>query len=152
SVGFDIIGSRCPCRAATIVCRVTSPGSPCRVTLLRNTPECPKPLACGGIEGIEKPRQGALACGDSDNDFSINQQRSVSDGKALLIIIHDNIPDHIAGLGIQRDQMHVECCHVEAVAQNSKSAVRHHRALTADAVRQPPRVTPNWTACPGVQG
>src|SRR6185295_16415033 len=102
------------------------------------------------IVSVDETRERALARGNAYDDLAVNGQRRVVDGQALAIVGDHDIPDDAASFCVQRDEMCVECGHVEPVSENREAAVSHHSALAVD-IGEMARVSPNRTACAGVE-
>ena len=150
-VQLGIVGARQPRRRAAALPGVGRPRVAARFARRGNRPEPPRTLAGLHVVRIEEAADRELAAGDADDDLVLDDERRAGAGVAGLVIGHLHVPDHLAGLHIERHEVGIERGHEEPVAVDSEAAI-HEAAADLHRVgrRQHLAVLPDLTAGLGV--
>src|SRR5579859_4645428 len=99
----------------------------------RNGVEAPFTFAGGGIVGVDEAPDSVFAARDAHEDEISDGQRREGNAVSLAIVKRRRIPDHIAGFGIERDDVGIERAEEYFVAENSEAAI--HAAAAGTNVR-----------------
>ena len=85
----------------------------------------PGDLSALGVQG-DQPSAGAeFAAGHPGDDVALHDQRSAGDRDAIGVVGNLRIPDHFAGLGVQRDDVRVDGAEVDVVTVEDAAPVDH---------------------------
>ena len=103
-----------------------------------------------GVVGIDETAAGEIAARHTDDHLVLDDERGQRDGVAVFGFLDRGVPDHVAGLAIERDQVSVKRAHIQLVAQDGGAAV-HHPAADAQQIRQRSLVVPDGSSRTGVQ-
>ena len=111
---FSLAMSRCMLRPVASCVRPHA-----LVALLGDGVERPQQLAALGVEGLDEAADAVLAAVGADQHLAVHHDRSHGFGVALLGIGDLGLPQHLAGLRVERHQLGVERAHVEHVVGRS---------------------------------
>src|SRR5690348_6919942 len=75
------------------------------LALAGNGEGTPQFLAVIGVEGDDISTHAELAARAADDDLAIDHERHQSEILPLLVILHLGIPEDLAGLGVECDDM-----------------------------------------------
>src|SRR6185437_14985989 len=100
--------------------------SPCFVpgfTRARNRIEAPQTLAINRRVGVDETSDSVIPARNSDKNLVFNRQRSTGDPVSVVVVRNRDVPEQLAGLGVQREQVRIQRSHVDRVAQYRHTAV-----------------------------
>ena len=161
-VGLGIIGAAEPCRAAAGLPHVARP---CRVepaghgallaverahVALDHRPG-PDHLAGLGVAGLHLADDPEFAARIAGDDQPVMDQWRGGVAVAFLVVGDLLVPDHVAGLGVERHEPRVERAEIDLVAVERGPAV-DHVAARQDALGQPGVVLPQLLSGRHVDG
>src|SRR5205807_10027448 len=104
-----------PRRTAAGLPVVALPGVVTGLAFAGNGEGPPQFLAVIGIVGGDVTAHAELAAGAADDDLAVDDERHQGHVLALPVVLHLGIPHHLAGLGVERDDMVVGGGEVELV-------------------------------------
>ena len=97
--------------------RVAGPGFVARLAGSGNGVEAPDLLAGLGVVSGDEAANAVLAAGGADDHFVLHHERRERDGVAGVRIGHLGVPQRMAALGIDRDDVRVDGAHEQSVAR-----------------------------------
>src|SRR4029077_18799320 len=97
-----------PGRRAANLPGVAFPGFTAGLAGAGNGVEAPLAFAGGSIVGVDEAANAIFAARDADDDEIFYGQRCESDAVAFAIVKRGGVPNHIAGFGVERDDVRVE--------------------------------------------
>src|ERR1700684_2386601 len=86
-------------------------------------PEAPDAFAGGGFVGGKKAADAFVAAGDSGDDEVANGEGSLGGAVILMVVDHFGVPDELAGVAMERDEMGVVGDHEDAIAEDGDAAI-----------------------------
>ena len=130
-----------PPRSAESPAQVSLPNSPRAGTVLNFHARLPRL----DVERGDEPRRAVLAAGHADHHFVLHDERRDRRRIPLFIVLERDVPDDLAGSGVERDQVGVERRHEQPAAQHREAAV-HRAAAGAQIGRERPAIAPERLA------
>ena len=121
--GLGIVVAGHPGRCAARFPVVAAPRFVAGLARAGNGEGPPQFLAGIGIVGNDIAAHAELAAGTADDHLAVDDQRHQRQILPLLVVLNLGVPDHFAGLGIERDQMVVGGGEVHLVLPQSHAAV-----------------------------
>src|SRR5205085_7509915 len=110
-----IIGSWHPCGSAPVKIKILGPAFRSKLSGRRNRPKTPGEFACCCFVSRYEPAYSIVAARSPDEHFVLHDQRCAGRAIVFIPIGVRNIPDEIAGPGVQTEQMRIVSFHVHAV-------------------------------------
>ena len=124
-----IVRPRMPDRRAADLPRVGGPGLAAGLTGGGNRVPSPLALAGVGIEGLDESARSHLArSGHPDDDLAFHDERSLGHEVAVRVVHDLRLPDLLAGLRVERDEMRVQRAEDHAVLVERDPAVVGNQA------------------------
>src|SRR5437868_6607502 len=110
------------------------------------------PLACSGVclVGVDEAANTILTSGDSHNDEILHSQRRQGEAVTILVVDGRDVPDQIASLGVESNDVGVKRGHEYLVAEDGESAV-HAPATWPDVSRLLTLVEPDRASSASVE-
>ena len=121
-LGVWIVVACHPGRSSTRFPVVALPRFVTWLTRAGNGESPPQFLARVGIIGNDITAHAKLAAGTADDHLAVDDQRHQGQILPLLVVLNLGIPDHFAGLGIERYQMVVRRGEVQLILPKSHAA------------------------------
>ncbi len=86
------------------------------------------------VVSIDETAAGVIAARHANDHLVLDHERSKRDGVTVFGFLDRSVPEHLAGLPIERNQVSVERTHVQLVSEDGGTAV-HHPAADAEQIR-----------------
>src|SRR5579862_7558370 len=99
------------------------PGFAAGLARSRDRVEAPGALARGDIVGVNETADSVLAARNADDDFIFDDQGSDSEGVALRVIGGLDIPEDIAGGGVERHDVSIERSEEKPRTEDGEAAI-----------------------------
>src|SRR5580704_17660912 len=115
-----------------------------------NGVEAPFAFPGGGVVRVNEAANAVFAAGYAHDDEIFNGERRERDAVAFAIVKRGGIPNYIAGLGVESDNMRVECAEENFVTENGEAAIDATAAGT-NVGRKSALVLPDRPARSGVE-
>ncbi len=123
---------------------VALPGIVTGLALAGDGEGAPQLLAVLGIVCGDVTAHAEFTAGAADDDLALDDQRHQGHVLALLVVLHLGVPHHLAGLGVERDDMVVGGGEIELVLPEADAAVG--RMQLEQVVGKLPLVAPIFVA------
>ena len=125
-VRLRVVRAAVPHAGAARLPRVAGPRLVAGLALAGDRVEAPDLPAVFRVERRDVPANAEIAAGHADDDLVLDDDGRVRDGVFLGDLLAElrggDVPDDLARLRVDRDQMRVDRAHVERVAQNRQPA------------------------------
>ena len=122
-LGLDVVVAGHPGRRATRFPVVTAPGFVTGLARARNGEGPPQFLAVLGVVRDDIAAHAEFTAGTADDHLAVDDQRHQRQVLTLLVVLNLGVPQHLAGLGVERDDVIVGRREIQFVLPQSDAAV-----------------------------
>src|SRR3989441_6977277 len=113
-----------------------------RLSRTRDSVETPLAFSGGCVVGVDEAANTVLTSGDSHNDEILHSQRRQGEAVTILVVDGRDVPDQIASIGVESNDVGVKRGHEYFVAEDGESAI-HAPATWPDVRRELTLVEPD---------
>ena len=141
-----IVRTRQPRRGASVLDRAANPRLRAMLTRRRHRPESPDAFAGRRTVSVEKSADAFVSAGYAGDHEIVDDQRRAGGAVVLPRVGHLDVPQQLAGVAVQRDQVRVVRDHEHAIAERRNAAIDAGRRIAGQALRPRTAVVPDLTA------